>query len=153
MHPSVSSYFVLFFYFSFPPYKNARKIPGKIQEKSAYRKLREEPGRGKRGARGAQAATRCGSTPGRARGAPGAPSPPLAAPFSYLFSVTGKLQKENPISQTLLCSAAAALPRSGAPEDLFPAPCRREDRPPGASPPPWTLPGCAMSSLPWTMGP
>ena len=39
------------------------------------------------------------------------------------FCVTGKLQNENPISQTLLCSTAAALPRLGAPEDLFPAPC------------------------------
>src|ERR1041385_735978 len=28
----------------FPHIKSARKIPGKIQEKSAYRKLREEPG-------------------------------------------------------------------------------------------------------------
>src|ERR1041385_7383984 len=85
--------------------------------------------------------------PGGARGEPGGPrrppdaAPPLAAlggrlgplvhlwlpPFAYLFSVTGKLQRRNPISQTLLCSVAAALPRSGAPEDLFPAPCRRED--------------------------
>src|SRR3954462_429111 len=44
----------------FPHIKSARKISGKIQEKSAYRKLREEPGRGQRGARGAQAATRRG---------------------------------------------------------------------------------------------
>src|ERR1041385_2344157 len=111
----------------FPHIESVRKIPGKIQEKPAYRKLREKPERGQRGARGAQAATRRGPTPGRARRAPGAPGPPLAAPFAYLFSVTGKLQRKNPISQTLLCSAAAALPRSGAPEDLFPAPCRRED--------------------------
>src|ERR1041385_5383523 len=81
-------------------------------------------------------------SPRGARGEPGGPrrppgaAPPLAAPggrlgplghlwlppFAYLFSVTGKLRGQNPISQTLLCSAAAALPRSGAPEDLFPAP-------------------------------
>src|ERR1041385_3517764 len=45
----------VFCYFSisvFPHIKSARKIPGKIQEKSAYRKLREEPERGQRGARG-----------------------------------------------------------------------------------------------------
>src|SRR3954465_48921 len=85
-------------------------------------------------------------SPGGARGEPGGPrrppgaSPPLAAPggrlgplvhlwlppFAYLFSVTGKLRGENPILQYRLCSAAAALPRSGAPEDLFSAPCRRE---------------------------
>src|ERR1041385_372732 len=52
VHPSASSCFLLFFYFSFPHIKNARKIPGKIQEKSAYRKLPEEPGRGQRGAKG-----------------------------------------------------------------------------------------------------
>src|SRR3954470_18335106 len=111
----------------FPHIKSARKIPGKIQEKSAYRKLREEPERGQRGA-------------GGPRRPPGA-APPLAAPggrlgplvhlwlppFAYLFSVTGKLRRQNPISQTRLCFAAAALPRSGAPEDLFSAPYRRED--------------------------
>ena len=36
----------------FPHIKSARKILGKIQEKSAYRKLPEEPGRGQRGAKG-----------------------------------------------------------------------------------------------------
>src|SRR3954462_13659410 len=84
-----------------------------------------------------------GGARGRPRGArrpPGA-APPLVAPggrlgplahlwlppFAYLSPVTGKLQKKNPIPRTRLCSAAAALRRSGAPEDLFPAPCRRED--------------------------
>src|ERR1044071_978220 len=110
-----------------PLIKTTKKIPGKIWEKSAYQKLREKPERVQRGARAPQAARGRSPTPGRARGAPGAPGPPLAAPFSYLFSVTGKLRRDNPISQTLLCSAAAALPRSGAPEDLFPASCRRED--------------------------
>src|SRR4051812_17072370 len=97
----------------FPHIKRTRKIPGKIQKQSAYRKLREEPGRGHRGARGAQAATRRGPTPGRARGAPGAVHLWLP-PFAYLFSVTGKPRERNPIPQTRLCSAAAALPKIGS---------------------------------------
>src|ERR1041385_1703072 len=36
----------------FPHIKSARKIPGKIQKKSAFRKLREEPEWGQRGGRG-----------------------------------------------------------------------------------------------------
>ena len=153
MHPSASYCFLLFFYFSFPPYKKCQKKSRKIQEKSAYRKLPEEPGRGQRGARGPRRPP--GAAPPLA--APGGRLGPLVhlwlPPFAYLFSVTGKLRRQNPISQTLLCSDAAALPRSGAPEDLFPAPRRREGRPPGVSSPPWMLPGCLVSSFPWTMGP
>src|SRR3954469_21605129 len=110
-----------------PPYKkcqkNSGKKTGKISVQEASRRAREGP----EGSQGAQAATRRGPTPGRARGAPGALVHLWLPPFSYLFSVTGKLQERNPIPQTRLCSAAAALLRSGAPEDLFPAPCRRED--------------------------
>src|ERR1041385_7383985 len=80
----------------FPHIKRARKIPGKIQEKSAYRKLPEEPGRGQRGARGAQAATRRGPTPGRARRAPGAPGPPLAAPLRLFILRHGETPEEEP---------------------------------------------------------
>src|ERR1041385_8806911 len=101
----------------FPHIKNARKIPGKIQERSAYRKLPEEPGRGQRGPRGGQAATRRGPTPGRAGGRLGPLAHLWLPPFAYLSPVTGKLQKRNPIPRTRLCSAAAALPRSGAPEE------------------------------------
>src|SRR3954463_12348311 len=90
---------------------------------------------------------------GRARGPPGPLVPPWLPPFAYIFSVTRNPQKKNPFSRSRLCSAAAALPRSGAPADLFPAPCRREGRPPGVSSPPWMLPGCAVSSFFWTMGP
>src|ERR1044071_2467037 len=75
----------------FPHIKSARKIPEKIQEKSAFRKLREEPERGQRGARGAQAATRRGPTPGRARGRLGSLVHLWLPPFAYIFSVTGKL--------------------------------------------------------------
>src|SRR3954471_19474938 len=111
MHHSASSCFLLFFYFSFPPYKKCQKNSGKNTGKISVQEASRRAWRGQRGARGAQAATRRGPTPGRARGAPRAPGPPLAAPFAYLFSVTGKLQKRNPILQTRLCSDAAALPR------------------------------------------
>src|ERR1041385_5857771 len=121
VHPSASSCFLLFFYFSFPPYKkcqkNSGKNIGKISVQEASRRAREGPRRPP------------GAAPPLA--APGGRLGPLVhlwlPPFAYIFFVTGKLQKENPISQTLLCSAAAALPRSGAPEDLCLAPCRRED--------------------------
>src|SRR3954469_3773898 len=89
----------VFCYFSisvFPHIKSARKIPGKIQEKSAYRKLREEPEWGQRGARGAQAATRRGPTPGRARGAPGGPGPPLGAPLRLFLLLHGETPKTEP---------------------------------------------------------
>ena len=78
---------------------------------------------------------------------------PWFPPFAYLFSTMGNFQRQNPFSRSRLSSAAAALLRSGAPTDLFPSPYRREDQPPGASPPPWTLPGWLVSSLPWSMGP
>src|ERR1041385_7228163 len=85
----------------FPHIKSARKIPGKIQEKSVYRKLREEPERGQRGARGAQAATRRGPTPSRARGAPGAPGPPLASPLRLFILRHGKTPRTEPYSANL----------------------------------------------------
>src|SRR3954470_17128799 len=52
-----------------------------------------------------------------------------------------------------LCTAAAAVSRSGLPEEAAPAPCQKEEPPPGDPPSPWTPPGCAVSSTPWTMGP
>src|ERR1041385_8965506 len=90
---------------------------------------------------------RTGSFAKRQRGARGAPGGqrarphPWMPPFAYLFPVTRNPRGRKPFSRSLLCSATAALPRSGAPEDLFPAPCRREESPSGASPPSWMLPG------------
>ena len=74
-------------------------------------------------------------------------------PLAYITSSFQKPSRGTPHRDFHLCSTAVALPRSGASEDLFPAPCRREGSPPGASPPPWALPGCVVSSPPWTMGP
>ena len=153
MHPSASSCFLLFFYFSFPPYKkcqkNSGKNIGKISVQEASRRARVGP-EGSQGGPGGHPAR---PHPWPRQGGVWGPWSTSGCTFAYLFSVTGKLQKKNPIPQTRLCSAAAALSRSGAPEDHFPAPCRREDWPPGVSSPPWMLPGCLVSSFPWTMGP
>ena len=62
-------------------------------------------------------------------------------PLAYIYTASRNPRGRNPFSRSHLCSAAAALPRSGAPGELFPAPCRRGGSPPGASPPPWTPPG------------
>ena len=83
----------------------------------------------------------------------GTPGGPWLPPLAYITSSSQKPSRRTPHHEIPLCSTAAALPRSGAPEDLFPAPCRREGSPPGASPPPFALPGCVVSSPPWTMGP
>src|SRR3954471_17936046 len=48
-------------------------------------------------------------------------------------------------------TAAATISRSGLPGDAAPTPCRKEESPPEAPPSPWTPPGCAVSSPPWTM--
>src|SRR4051812_9847551 len=102
-----------------PHLKSAPKIRKKSDKKLACRK----PPEARSGARGpplgAQAATWRDQGPDCARGAPGPLVAPLVAPFAYLFSVTGKLRRQNPISQSLLYSAAAALPRSGAPSGPF----------------------------------
>src|SRR4051812_28849301 len=127
MHHSASSCFLLFFYFRFPPYKKCQKNSGKNIGKISVQEASRRARVGQRGARGDPGGHPARPHPWPRQGAPGAPGPPLAVPFAYLFSVTGKLLRQNPFSRSLLCSAAAALPRSGAPEDLFPAPFRRED--------------------------
>ena len=78
---------------------------------------------------------------------PGGAATPLAAPggrlgalanlwlppLAYITPSSQKPSGGTPHRDFHLCSAAVALPRSGASEDPFPAPCRREDRPPEAS--------------------
>src|SRR4051812_5118840 len=66
----------------FPHIKSARKIRENSDKKSAWRTLREEPGRGQRGA----------------RGAPGAPGPPLGAPLRLFILRHGKTPEEEPYS-------------------------------------------------------
>src|SRR3954463_15740278 len=71
---------------------------------------------------GAQAPSRRALGWGRAKGAPG----PLVAPWLPPFPIYS-LSRETSEALSRLCFATAALPRSGAPADLFPAPCRRVD--------------------------
>src|SRR4051812_41779896 len=59
--------------------------------------------------------------PGRLGGGATPSGPPLA----YITSSSRKPSRRTLHREFPLCSAAAALPRSGAPEDSFPAPCRR----------------------------
>src|SRR3954465_891717 len=85
-------------------------------------------------------------SPGGARGEPGGPrrppgaAPPLAAPGGRLGPLVHlwlppspiySPSRENSRRGTLFRELASVPPprfrRSGAPEDLFPAPCRRED--------------------------
>ena len=120
------------------------KVREKFQEKYRKNQRTGSFGKSQSGARGeqgvAQAATWRGHPLGRASGAPGAPGPPLAAPLRLFIPRDAENPRREPFSRSLLCSAAAVLPRSGATEDLFPAPCRREESPQGASSPPWMLP-------------
>src|ERR1041385_4466550 len=91
---------------------------GKIQIKNQRDgSFEKSPGGARGGPRGARRPP--GTAPPLA--VPGGCLGPLAhlclPPFAYISPVTGKLQKSNPIQRNRLCSAAAALPRSGAPED------------------------------------
>ena len=75
-------------------------MPEKFREK--YRKsqrtgiFEKSPGGARGEPGGAQAATRRGPTPGRARGAPGAPGPPLAAPLRLFILRHGETPKTEP---------------------------------------------------------
>ena len=90
---------------------------------------------------------------GRAGHPPGYPVAPLGAPFGLYLATTDETPKIVYYSQTPLCTASAAVSRSGLPGEAAPAPCQKEEPPPGDHPSPWTPPGCAVSSPPWTMGP
>src|ERR1043165_7542819 len=70
-------------------------------------------------------------TLGRARRPPGFLVGPLDAPPSPIFT---PLARWIPFSRTHLCSAAAAVSRSGLPGEAAPGPCRKEKPPPGDHP-------------------
>ena len=73
---------------------------------------------------------------------------PWLPPLAYIYPPS-----EEALFQSLLCSAAVAVSRSGLRGDVVPAPFRREDSPLGAPPSSWMPPGCVVSNLPMTMGP
>src|ERR1041385_3040996 len=106
VHPCTSSCFLLFFYFSFPPYKkchkNSGKNTGKISVQEASRRAQEGP-EGSQGGPGGHPAR---PHPWPCQGAPGAPGPPLAAPPSPIYSPS----RENSKRGTLFCNLASVPP-------------------------------------------
>ena len=99
MHHSASSCLLMSLNYRFLPYlkcsKNSRKNIKKISVQEASRC----PKRGQRGARGTQAATWRGPPPGRARRAPGPPSPPLVPPFGLYYLLAPETLERNPASR------------------------------------------------------
>src|ERR1043165_5422366 len=118
----------------FPAIKSAQKIPGKYmknQRDGTFRNNQERQG----GPRpGDQEGPWHGPTLGRARRPPGFLVGPLDAPFAYIYLSGEKPLRRIPFSRRPLCSAAAAVSRSGLPGEAAPAPCRKEKPPPGDHP-------------------
>ena len=125
--PVPVSVFCCFCISGFPITRTARKIPEKLYKKSAFQKLPGTRSTAGGGPPGLQAPWWRGPPPGRAGGVPGPPRSPLMPPLAYIYTAFRNPRGRNPFSRSHLCSAAAALPRSGAPGELFPAPCRGEN--------------------------
>src|ERR1043165_977669 len=134
MHPVASSCFLLFLFFRFSGYlkcpKNSGKIILKISVMEPSGKVKREQEGHHQGPRRVRAAP-----PGVAQGgllaALGGPPTP---PFAYIYPSDQKPQNGNPFSRNPLCSAAAAVSRSGLSGEAAPAPCRKEIPPPGDHP-------------------
>src|SRR4051794_38775727 len=110
----------------FTPIFKAPKIPKKSYKKSARRKLLEP----RRRTWGAHLAPRRpgGATPSLAAppGRLGGEATPWLPPLAYITSSSRIPSRRSPHHEFPHCSVTAALPRSAASEDLFPAPYRRE---------------------------
>src|SRR3954466_11416750 len=77
---------------------------------------------------------------------------PWVPPFAYILPSRRKPLISKFFFPSPLCTAAA-VSRLGLPGEAAPAPCRKEEPPPGDPPSPWTPPESVVSSPPWTMGP
>src|SRR3954465_13547602 len=55
---------------------------------------------------------------------------PWMPPFPYILPPRRKSLKSNSFARSPLCTAAAAVSRSGLPGDTDPAPCRKKESPP-----------------------
>ena len=75
-----------------------------------------------------------GPTLGRAGHPPSCPVWPLDAPLRLYLPLRVETPKQEPFSRNPLCSAAAAVFRSGLPGEAALAPCRKEITPPGDHP-------------------
>ena len=107
------------------------KVLGKIQKNQIKNQRDRRLQKTKGGPEGGHPLAR--RPPGAARGeaAPGTrlvgPGLPRCPPSAYIYPSLQKPSERPPLRDFHHCSAAAAIPRSGSPEDLVPAPCRRED--------------------------
>ena len=90
---------------------------------------------------------------GRATWPPGPGGHPSGSPLAFIYLSSRKPSRGSPSRDFIYYSAAAAILVLGSLEEPVPAPCRREDCPPEAPPPPWSPPRCVVSSPPWSMGP
>src|SRR3954468_15844290 len=123
---------VVFCYFcilGFPAIKSAPKIPEKSDKKAALRKLPEKSREGRGAPPGDQKGPWRGPTLGRARGPPGCLVGPPGAPLRLYLPLAEETPNTSPFSQSLLCTAATAVSRSGLPGEAAPAPCRKEEPP------------------------
>src|SRR4051812_45229724 len=59
---------------------------------------------------------------------------PSMPAFAYIYPSGWKPLISISLSRTPLCTAAAAVSRSGLPGEAAPAPCRKEEPPPGDHP-------------------
>ena len=127
MHPSASSYFLLFFYFRFPHIKSAPKIQEKSDKKLAYGNLPESPGWGQRATTRDPGALVARPRAWSRQGGAWAPSgPPGYTVCLYITPVEETLRIEVffPISSLYFRRRRFKI---GLPGDAVPAPCRREE--------------------------
>src|SRR4051812_1565777 len=89
--------------------------------KISIREPSRVPKGGRRGQTRAPGALLAFPRVGSRQGAPRLLVPPLAAPLRLYFPFIPKPRGQNPFSRSCLCFDVAALPRSGALEDLFSA--------------------------------
>src|ERR1041384_705596 len=127
----VSAIFVFQIFQLFKVPKKFRKNYIKNQRDGTFRKSQE-------GAGGPPPRTQEGAWRGPPWAAPGgllaALGAPPTPPFTYISPSDQKPLDRNPFSRNPLCSAAAAVSRSGLPGEAAPAPCRKEIPPPGDHP-------------------
>ena len=149
------SFFCWFCISRFPAIKIAPKIPKKLYKKSPMRNLPESPKEGRRGPTRAPCAL-VARPKGEARQGPSRipGGPPRWPPSSIYCPGGGNPKYRSSFSHLLSVSPPPPFQDWGCQEKLPRHPAGRKNHaPPGVHPSPWTPPGCAVSSPPWTMGP
>src|SRR4051812_10457408 len=144
---------VVFVFQVFRPLKVLQKFRKNYIKNQRPGSLRNHQGRNGGPPQGLQKGPWRDPTLGHAGHPPSCPVAPLGAPFGLYLVPAEETPNIDCYSRSPLCTAAAAVSRSGLPGEAAPAPYRKEEPPPGDHPSPWTSPRCAVSSPPWTMGP